>query len=341
MKHSKALTGAAAALAMLLMIFDSKTALAGAAAGVQRCISTVIPSLFPFFILAALLTGSLAGQNFAPLEILGKSLSIPQGSASLLLVGLLGGYPVGAQCIAQSCREGQLSTQDGERMLAFCSNAGPAFLFGIGATLFPSIWICWLLWIIHIAAAWIVALLTPKTPRSSFRAARSAPVTLTDAMHRCLRSMALVCGWIVLFRTLIAFAERWFFWLLPSQWQLLITGVLELTNGCCNLISLSNIGSRMQLFSLLLGFGGLCVLLQTKSVLRGSGLQGYAYFPGKAAQSAISFLLCLPAQFLFPLEDRFVPGMVPILLAAAICAVYPFYCRKNKNSTGIAASLGV
>ena len=41
---------------MLVLILDGKAALLGAQAGVELCLNTVIPSLFPFFVLSVLLT---------------------------------------------------------------------------------------------------------------------------------------------------------------------------------------------------------------------------------------------------------------------------------------------
>ena len=41
-------TGLTGAAGMLVLILDAKTALAGAKEGIQLCLYTVIPSLFPF-----------------------------------------------------------------------------------------------------------------------------------------------------------------------------------------------------------------------------------------------------------------------------------------------------
>lgn len=340
MKHSKALA-AVAALFLLVMILDSKVAIAGAAQGVQLCVATVIPSLFPFFIVSILLTGALSGRHFQFLGIVGKKLGLPQGGQGLLLIGFLGGYPIGAQSVAQACRTGNLSKQDGERMLAFCSNAGPAFLFGIGSSLFPQMWMCWLLWGIHIISSLAVGLLTARINPGTSMPASTKSISLTEAMHRAVNAMAMVCGWIVMFRTIIAFCEHWFFWLLPSNCQLLLTGLLEMTNGCCSLKDISSVGLRMQYFSVFLGFGGLCVLLQTKAVLSGSNLTGSYYFPGKMAQSAFSYLLCILAQPLLPQQMRTYPAPYLPLLAAGLCLGYGIYQIKIKKCSSISALVGV
>lgn len=341
MKHSKTTTGILASIFLLILIFDSKTAIGGASEGLQVCIETVIPSLFPFFVASVILTGILMGHQFSGLGPLRKRLGIPQGAESLFLVGLLGGYPVGAQCIAQACQAGQLSRQDGERMLSFCSNAGPAFIFGIGATLFPNIWMCWVLWLIHVLSALIVGAMTPTSCAASSLPSGCRAISLSEALHRSIKTMGMVCGWIVLLRTIINFCQRWFLWLLPSNLSLFVTGLLELTNGCLLLNQVSSLGLRMELFSLLLGFGGLCVLLQTKSALTGSGLKGKAYFPGKLTQSAISYLLALLVQFFLPEQMRYFPSPYQPLVAITLCAAYYFYSLKGKKSSSIPQVLRV
>lgn len=313
MKHSRFLSAAAAICAMLALIFDSKTALAGAQAGAQLCVATLIPSLFPFFLVSIYLTGLLSDR----------------GTASVLLFGFLGGYPIGARTVATACKEGRVSRGDGERLLAFCSNAGPAFLFGIGAGLFPKLWMCALVWMIHVGSALLIAALTPgKT--TYHRPDVPKTLTLTRSMGQAIGAMAPVCGWVIVFRVIIAFSQRWFLWLLPGNLQLLVVGLLELANGCCDLSEISSVGLRMELFSLFLGFGGLCVLLQTRSVLDGSGLRGRNYFPGKIAQGAAAYLLSVAAQPLLPGQMRHWPHPIFPLIALTLVCGYGFFARRRK-----------
>ena len=74
--------GLAAAAGMLVFILDSKTALSGANEGVQLCIRTVIPSLFPFFVLSALMTGALMGTSLRGLRPLCRLMKMPVGAES-------------------------------------------------------------------------------------------------------------------------------------------------------------------------------------------------------------------------------------------------------------------
>lgn len=330
MKRSGFLSGGAGAVCLLLMILDSRTVLTGAVEGIQLCIASVIPSLFPFLLVSIFVSG-----------LLSKTPLLYGTRGYLFIMGLLGGYPVGAETVSHAYQNGCISRSEAERLLAFCSNAGPAFLFGIGATIFPNIVFCWLLWGVHILSALLVALLTPATDRQIAQHTPSGEITLTAAMEKSLRAMALICGWIVLFRTVITFFQRWVLWLLPSNLQLLLVGLLELANGCCSLKEISNIGLQIELFSLFLGFGSLCVFLQTKSVLSGSGLCGHRYLPGKTVQAALSYLLCLLVQPLLPSEMRYLPSPIFGLIAVGIVVCYILFFAKSKKHSSFLSPIRV
>lgn len=289
MQKKKLWTGAAASLGMLVLILDGKTALEGARQGIELCLRTVIPSLFPFFLLSILLTSSFMGSSIPILRPLGKLCGIPKGAESILISGFLGGYPVGAQSIAASFRAGQLQKSDAERMLSFCNNAGPAFLFGMVASMFPRQWMAWALWGIHIASAVLVSLLIPGNVRKAVKPAPVKQTSLTLALRSAITVMATVCGWVVLFRVVIAFLSRWFLWLLPAAAQVAATGLLELSNGCCELLAVTDVQLRFCICAGMLAFGGLCVTMQTFSVTGGLSLR--YYFLGKGIQTAFSIAL--------------------------------------------------
>ncbi len=307
---------------MCILILDSKTALLGAQEGLSLCIRTVIPSLFPFFVLSILLTGSLMGGDLPFLRPLGRLTGIPLGAESILLAGFLGGYPVGAQSIGTTYEKGQLSDADARRMLAFCNNCGPAFLFGMAASLFPYRWIPWALWAIHIASALAVSWLIPGTSCQKLPKTQSRTVTLPSALHTAVRVMAGVCGWVILFRVMLAFLDRWFAWLLPTTYRVILAGILELSNGCCALTAIDNLGQRFVLCSAMLAFGGLCVSLQTVSVAGNADIR--LYFPGKLLQTAISVLLSLLVQTLLPQEMSMnIPLLIPAFLSLLFLAFLP------------------
>lgn len=290
MKRKQYLSSIAAAFCMIVLIFDSKTALTGAQHGIELCIKTVIPSLFPFFVCSILLTDTLDDRSHPFQNQLAKFLRIPHAAVPVLIPAFLGGYPVGAQCVGNLYRKGFLDKSTAQRLLAFCNNAGPSFLFGMVSQFFPAVWMVWLLWFIHIGSAFLTSRTIPLLNTYE----EPIPLNLqTDVpenpLLKAARVMVSVCCWVVLFRTGIAIMRKWFLWMFPVSAQVLLTGFLELTNGCCNLDKVDNIPLRFILCSCMLAFGGFCVFLQTASVTQGLSLR--CYFWGKLIQTVFSFLL--------------------------------------------------
>ena len=291
MKHNRLFTLFGATIGILILILDSEMALNGASDGIELCIKTVIPSLFPFFVLSSLLTSSLIGTSIALLRPLFRCLGVPSGAESLVLTGFIGGYPVGAQTVAGAYREGCLPKDTAQRMLAFCNNAGPSFLFGMIGTQFPNRWMVWVLWGIHLLGAIFAAVIIPCKDESSVKPMKGQVKRVSDAVISSIQVMGTVCAWIVLFRIVIAFLNRWFFWLLPQTVQICLMGILELANGCCALAQITDVNLRFVICSGMLAFGGICVTMQTVSVAENLSLK--QYFLGKLLQTLFSLLTAI------------------------------------------------
>ncbi len=338
MKKRNLCTAIAAAAAILVLILDGKTALSGALDGIELCLATLVPSLFPFFLLSILLTGALSGQSLPILRPIATICKVPKGAESLLAIGFLGGYPVGAQNVAQLYRGGQLSHGQAAQLISICNNAGPAFLFGILGPMFTSPLTPWLLWLIHIVSALLIGSLLPKEENETLSRPAPRPVRFTDALERSVKVMALVCGWVVLMRMVLAFLERWFLWLLPNAAQIAVAGILELSNGCVRLSQVESEGLRFILAAALLSIGGICVTLQTASVTDGISLQ--FYFPGKVLQCCISLLLASAVQYTFPPAQRCDCGAA-VLFAGIGILICMLRLRNFKKSSGIPSLSGV
>ena len=274
---------------ILMLILDGKTAIQGAVEGIGLCMQTLIPALFPFFLFSSLLTGAFVGSPLPLLRPIGRLFRIPKHGESILIATFLGGYPVGAQAVTVAYRNGQLSRNDANHMLAFCSNAGPSFLFGIISFMFPEAKYPWILWAIHILSAWMVSRVFPE-PECEAKTGKSG-ISIASAMTAAVRTMAMVCGWVILFRVILAFVEHWFFFMLDTPWQVVLTGILELSNGCCSLNLIGNTDLRFVIASCMLAIGGICVTMQTASVAQ--GLSFKYYLIGKLLQLVFSLILSM------------------------------------------------
>lgn len=311
---------------MLLLILDSKTALSGARDAVSLILYTVIPSLFPFFFLSASLTAS-AGSHTSATRTIGKLFRLPKGAECIVLPAFLGGYPSGAQAIGAIRKQGRITYQEGCRILRYCSNAGPSFLFGILAPCFPHPIYAWMLWMIQTAGALWISRLFPVSPDSLQQQFHPKSVPISDILRSALRVTGSVCAWVLLFRIVIAYLERWILWRIPSEFRILLSGLLELTNGCFRLQEISDVRIRFMICSGMLSTGGLCVAMQTKDVIGDLPIQ--AYLHGKALQTVFSISACILLLYRNPLP------MFSLLVFTAV--LY----RKKQNSSGNPVILGV
>lgn len=316
---------------MLALILDAKTAFAGGQEGIMICIKSLIPTLFPFLYLSALTTQSFSG-HYKCFNRLCNLMGVPNSSQSLLITGLLGGYPVGAQCIYTAYRDGRLSESQAHRLLGFCSNAGPAFILGMGSGLFSNRGIVFIIWAIHILSAFFVGMTFPGKEYSDVNELESTSISPVQTLQNSVKTMGLICGWVILFRVFYAIAEKWLFWILPQPLRVLLLGVFELSNGYIALKELQSESLRFILSSGMLGFGGICVYLQTVSVTKELGT-GF-YFPGKVLQTGISILLSVAAGFvLFPIKDMVSISPAAIIVGfSCIIAVFLVSFQKNKSS---------
>lgn len=289
-KRAAAFPLIAACLGMLCLILDSRCAAEYARESLLLCLKTVIPGLFPMFVLSGMVVSQLFGTKGSLLSGLERLLGLPSGSGSIFLLGAVGGFPVGAQCIAQSVGDRGLSKADGERLLGFCNNCGPAFLFGILGSVFADPAMPLLVFLIQLESALVTAALW-RGSSSRMEAAPGAPMSLSQAVSRAVRSMVSVCAWVILAGVVTGFLKRWLFPFLPEPVPEIIAGPLELTGGVLGLASIESDGLRFILCCIFVCFGGVSVLLQIQSIAGEKGLSAALCLRQKAVQGLLGGVL--------------------------------------------------
>ena len=259
------------------------------------CARSVIPALFPFLVVTSALLSLGFGELAAPwlAGLMEPLFRVPGAGSAALVLGLVGGYPIGAATAARLHQDGLLSREEGERLLSFCNNSNPVFLISVlGVGVFGSVRTGIWLWLIHLLSALLTGLLLrgrtgpPRrrelTRPPAFRAV-SVPAALVAAVRSALRSILSVCAFVVFFyvlaRPLAALGGR--------------TGAALV--GFTELFSLTPLltpdAFGFILSSGMAGWGGLSVLCQTAAALEGSGLRVRACLRGKAVQGLLGAAL--------------------------------------------------
>lgn len=300
----------------LLLFSSPKESAEAARAGVRLCLDLIIPSLFPFFVLSSLVISTgLAGLLTAPLERpMGFLFGVGSSGASLLVLGAIGGYPVGARTLVQMTSRGDLTHQEAGHLYLFCNNCGPAFFIGVvGGELFGSREAGFLLWGTHLLAALVVGLChrTGSLARCPARNQLSPlSVQLPEAVRGAFQSTLNVCSYVILFSVLTGLLSQ----NLPVSplWRSLCIGFLEISTGVTTLGEAVSSPISLPLAAFLLGWGGCSVHCQTLPFWRELGLPTGPYLLAKLCQGILAAGLTLLFLQVCPLSLQVMALVNPI-----------------------------
>ena len=182
------------------LLFFPDVSAAAAREGVALCLQTVLPSLFPFFVLSSLLVQSDVPRllSRAMAGVMYPLFGVSGAGASALILGLLGGYPVGARTVAELYGRGEIAREEAEQLLAFCNNSGPGFFLGVcGTAVFGSARAGMYLYLIHVGAALVTGGLLRRDlglPRRKAVSRQRAPFDLAAALPAAVQSSFAAVG---------------------------------------------------------------------------------------------------------------------------------------------------
>lgn len=291
----------------------------GARAGLRLCARTLIPALFPFMAASNLLLALGAPQHLgrALTPLTRRLFGIGGAGSAAFLLGVSGGYPLGAATVAELYRSGAVDREEAERLLCFCDNSGPAFIVSaVGAAAFGSVRVGGFLYLVHILAAAATGLCLRRDPGApSAEAPAAAPLPFPAAFTKSVRTaadtMVTVCAFVLFFSVLVGILDasgglfraaggislRFGTELRFSR--ALLLGLLELGNGATALQGLAVNAKNLALAAFLLGWGGLSVHAQAAAVIMQGGLSPARHGLSKLAHGFWSALLVFVLYPLF------------------------------------------
>ena len=309
---------------LVLMILMPKIALNSASTGLNLCIKSVIPGLFPFLFLSSYIASEINGYSIPLLERITK---IPKGTAGYFLIGQLCGYPVGAKLLQSSIDDCMISKTDAVRMMSFCNNASPAFIIGVLTSVFSSGKIAIIMLAVQFCASVILGVLLPPSIDKTTAAKKLHTSKDGNIMQNSLKTIAVICGWIILFAVIIGYVDEIFLSQANAVKKAFIFGMFELTNGCNQLYNTHSLPLRFIISAILLSLGGICVWVQTNSLAKDINIKKYVFH--RFIHASISGTLAsVVSLFLFSSAIIFVKTLPLFLCATAIFMLILYFNKK-------------
>lgn len=287
----------------MLLIFPTQCR-AGAANGVFLCIQVLIPSLFPYMVLASFVScsgiASKIPDSFG--KITRALFGLPKESFVAIVLSLIGGYPVGAKSISSLLSENRITEKQAERMSMFCVAAGPGFLVTyIGCAMLGNPLAGYILLISQVLSFFILGMISKFAVKDNDcvgsvalgKTSVSIGNALVNSVSDAIRSCGLMCAMVVLFGSICEI----FLYLTASVPDLSwITAIIEITNGTKILAQ----GYSLVLISAMCGFGGLCVHFQVFVLLGKIRISKGRFLLFRIMQSFLSTVFTYTLLKLFP-----------------------------------------
>ncbi len=281
----------------LLILLHPQDSARYARASLALCVDVLYPSLFPFFVCSGLLVYSgfceCIARFFSPVMM--PLFKVSGSGAASFCLGIISGYPIGAEVACKLYESGNITKNECERLLAFSNNSGPLFILGaVGISMYHSPKIGAMLYFVHIISALTVGIIfrffakDKSISKKAFQKTDDIPIAdvFSKALRGSVKSILTVCGCVVFFAVISNLVAD----MLPKNlWRTIFLAFAELTSGI-KTISDSTLseGVKIILSAMSAGFAGLCVHLQVMSVASGAGLSLKPYIIGKALHALLS-----------------------------------------------------
>ncbi len=281
---------------MLFYFLRSPTAAKSSAkSALDLCAFGLIPSLFPFVVLISLLNLSGLSRRIANISggLFGNIFGISPAAASAIILGSLGGFPIGAVCTRELYLGGEITKSEAERLITFTNNASPAFCIGVvGVSLFGDTGLGVRLYICQLTAAFTIGIIQRKklsrTPIAK-RIAKRPDISkiLTAAISNGAQTMLTICAFAVFFAVVgdaLCITLRHY---LGDTVAVLVAAICELTLGTRQCAALSPRTARI-LAAFAIGWSGISVHMQISSILSDTKIAMRRYYLCKLLQGILT-----------------------------------------------------
>lgn len=297
----------------------------GAREGLVYCFETLIPSLFPFLVLASFVVKSGLSALVSPLAngFTKFFFRLPGNAFMTILLSMCGGYPVGARGIHALYKQKAITENQAIRMAYFAVGAGPAFVvLVIGKALLNDINLGLYIWIIQVICQLLLAfasgLIFGRNDKIDNKTEKRMKASMSGAFVQSVSDgcggMLNMCAMVILFSAMMGVFEKVGFSALVET-RLSSLGlekgisaslfyiIMEVTGGCAQNAAY---GGIPQLLAFAVGWGGLSVHFQVYASLGDIKINKLIFMAFRFAQGLLAaFLTNILLMFYSQTEDAF------------------------------------
>lgn len=268
----------------------------GAIKGIEMCMNVLVPSLFPFMAISSFIVKSgLSSKLGKPFKwIIQKAFGLDSCFAPIILLALIGGYPVGAKGISSLYESKMISENQAKKAAMFAVCSGPGFLINfVGMSIYKSktigliILASQIISVILLGAA-INVFDKHKINFNSKSEYKSTKIPLGNAVVEAAiesaKGVLNICIFVVLFSAFCGIMD-----------SIISDGIFKNCILCflevCAAVSTSAENSPIEMVAFAAGFGGICVHFQIYSALGKIRINRLLFFCIRTIQGTITAIL--------------------------------------------------
>ncbi|WP_106766122.1 nucleoside recognition domain-containing protein [Paenibacillus faecalis] len=321
--------GAAAFLLVLAVVSAPESAFQASLQALKLWWNIVFPALLPFLVLIEIIIayGWAHGVGILLNPFMRKVFKISGSGGTVLITGMIAGFPAGAQISTSLIKQGELGVKEAGKLAAlshFCNPMTILVVVGVGLLHQPAAG--YFLLIVHWIAGWLAAWsFSFKQPRlgsaetghsvatkkyikqtksaslllraanaaskARVRDGRSFGKLLGDSVTRSVQTLMMTGGFIMIFAVIVKVLSTYLFPYASSY----VAGVLEIHIGT-QTISESTFHStsiQLALLSAVLAWSGISGHLQSMSVLPADSIKWTVFVGKRLLHTVYAFSLAL------------------------------------------------
>lgn len=286
--------------------------------GINLFIASVLPALFPYFFITAILSAMSVTAKFSHMisPLTTRLFNVGGQVGYAFFMSVLCGYPVGAKTVCDLTEKNILSPSESVRASCLCSTSSPVFMISaVGNIMFKNSLFGLLLFCTHFISAILTGIIFSFYKRKerpngfSLSQAQKVDNILYNSAYSAVISSFVVGSIITIFylftqilydlkvlTPLISVIE--FITGDKATAQGIVYGLFECTKGLKTLSQSGITTLSLPVSCALCSFGGLSVLFQSLSYLKKAKIKTAPFILSKIISAVISFFMGLAFSFL-------------------------------------------